>query len=194
MPMRTGRVNRGPAAAAGNRRAILAAARRLFAERGYHVPLSAIAQEAGTGQGVLYRHFPTRLDLARAVFETHLEELTAVAHDDAPDTFVRLWSRLLDLVVEESAFVEMVVDARRSMPDYDGGHRLRVLVEETLPRAQRAGLVAPALTTADVLLAVRMAYGIVATSEGGEDVRALVDGVLPSPPPERRRSRRGQAQ
>ncbi len=179
MPMSNGRVNRGPAAAAGNRRAILAAARRLFAERGYHVPLSAIAQEAGTGQGVLYRHFPTRLDLALAVFETHFEELTAIAGHDAPDAFVRLWSRLLDLVVEESAFVEMIVDARRSLPDYDGGPRLRDLVEQTLPRAQAAGLVPRTLGTTDVLLAVRMAYGVVATSVGSEDVRATVDRVLP---------------
>lgn len=178
MPTRPSRVNRGPAAAAGNRRKILAAARRLFAERGYHVPLHAVAKEAGIGQGVLYRHFPTRLDLAVAVFETHFVELTELAHDDAPDAFGRFWSRLLDLVVEESAFVEMFVDARRSLPDYDGGRRLRGLVETSLPRAQHAGLVAARVTTEDVLLAVRMAYGVVATTEGDEDVRAVVDGVL----------------
>ena len=182
MPRPTGRVNRGPAAAAGNRRAILAAARRLFAAHGYNVPLHTIAQEAGTGQGTLYRHFPTRLDLALAVFETHFAELTAIAQDAAPDAFVRLWSHLLDLVVEESAFIEMFVDARRSMPDYDGAHRLRVLVEETLPRAQEAGLVAAGVTTADVLLAVRMAYGIVVTTDSDEDVRAVVAGVLPLDP------------
>lgn len=178
MPTTHGKVNRGPAAAAGNRLAILTAARRLFAERGYHVPLHTVAKEAGIGQGVLYRHFPTRLDLALAVFETRFTELTALADDDADDSFVRLWSRLLDLVVEESAFVEMIVDARRSLPDYDGGRRLRALVDATLPRAQAAGRVAPHLGTADVLLAVRMAYGIVATSEGDEDVRTVVDAVL----------------
>jgi len=178
MPTSNGRVNRGPAAAAGNRRAILTAARRLFAARGYNVPMSAIAQEAGTGQGVLYRHFPTRLDLALAVFENHFDELTTIAQDDSPEAFGRLWSRLLDLVVEESAFIEMFMDARRSMPDYDGGHRLRVLVETTLPRAHEAGLVAERVSTADVLLAVRMAYGIVVTSEGDEDVRAVVATVL----------------
>ena len=178
MPTAGGRVNRGPAAAAENRRAILAAARRLFTARGYDVPLHAIAREAGIGQGVLYRHFPTRLDLALTVFEAHFEELTDLARCDAPDAFVRLWSRLLDLVVEESAFVEMFVDARRSMPDYDGGERLRDLVEATLPRARQAGLVGSHLTTADVLLAVRMAHGVVVTSVGDEDVRAVVDGVL----------------
>src|SRR5690606_39484170 len=61
--------NRGPAAAAENRAALLAAARRLFAERGYHAPLSAIAREAGVGQGSLYRHFPQRELIAAAILE-----------------------------------------------------------------------------------------------------------------------------
>ena len=67
--------NRGPAAAAGNRRALLRAARDLFAQKGYNVPLSAIARAAGVGQAVLYRHFPRRLDLAFAVFEENFADL-----------------------------------------------------------------------------------------------------------------------
>lgn len=39
--------NRGPAAAAKNRAAILDAARRLFGADGYHIPFSAIARAAG---------------------------------------------------------------------------------------------------------------------------------------------------
>ncbi|WP_256463882.1 TetR/AcrR family transcriptional regulator [Georgenia sp. TF02-10] len=179
MPLRASRVNRGPAAAAENRRAILAAARRLFAARGYRVPLQAIAKEAGVGQGVLYRHFPRRLDLALEVFEIHFAELEEIAADPAPDAFLRLWSRLLALVVEESTFVEMFVEARQSTRDYDGVGRLRALIESTLPRARQAGLLPRALTTEDVLLGVRMAYGVAATAVDGEDVAALVRRVLP---------------
>ena len=61
--------NRGPAAAAENRAAILGAARRLLAEQGYDIPLSLIAREAGVSQGVMYRHFRSRLELALEVFE-----------------------------------------------------------------------------------------------------------------------------
>ena len=75
MPAHHRRINRGPAAAAENRRAVLAAARELFAERGYEVPMQAIAKRAGVGQGVLYRHFPKRLDLALAVFEENFVRL-----------------------------------------------------------------------------------------------------------------------
>lgn len=178
MPPSTSRVNRGPAAAAENRRALLGAARALFADHGYRVPLSAIANAAGVGQGVLYRHFPTRLDLALAVFEANFVELEALAADPGPDAFPRLWARVLDLTVESSAFVEMVVDARRSLPDYDGRDRLRRYVEVTLARSQAAGVVNAALTVDDVLLAWRMAFGVVVTATDPAGLRPLVDRAL----------------
>lgn len=166
--------NRGPAAAAGNRRAILAAARRLFASRGYQVPLSAIARDAGVGQGVLYRHFSTRLDLAFAVFDENFADLEDIAAEPDAGAFGRLWNRLLEHTIEHVAFVEMVLDARQSLPDYDGEARLRRLVTQALKRAQEAGLVAPEVTADDVLLAQRMAYGVVTTAGDGEPVEDAV--------------------
>ncbi|GAA4753510.1 TetR/AcrR family transcriptional regulator [Modestobacter marinus] len=184
MVIRAGAVNRGPAAAGDNRRAILAAARRVMAERGYRVPLSTIVREAGVSQGVLYRHFPTRLDLALAVFEDNFTELAAVAADPGPDAFPRLWARLVELTVESSAFVEMVLDARQELPGYRGNARLLELVEATLPRAQEAGSVAAGLTPADVLLAWRMVFGVVVTAADPGDIApavARVRALLPLP-------------
>jgi AcrR family transcriptional regulator len=172
------RVNRGPAAAAENRAAILAAARRLFADRGYGVPLSAVAQAAGVGQGVLYRHFPTRLQLAFAVFDEHFTEFDAIAAEPGPEAFGRLWERVLDLTVTDSAFLEMLIHARRTMPDYDGRDRIHALLGATLARAQDAGTVDAALTVEDVMLAWRMAFGVVVTASDTTDLRALVDRAL----------------
>ena len=174
----SGRVNRGPAAAIDNRRALLTAARRVFAERGYRVPLSTIAREAGVGQAVLYRHFPTRHDLAFAVFEDNLVDLEAIVADPDPGAFGRLWSRLIELTIQVSAFVEMMVDARGDLPDYRGGERLRELVETALPRAQQAGLTDPTLTVDDVLLAWRMTFGVVVTATERSEVRAAVDRAV----------------
>ncbi|MGO1628191.1 helix-turn-helix domain-containing protein, partial [Microbacterium sp.] len=67
------RKNRGPAAAAENRRALIAAARAVFADGGFAVPFSAIARRAGVGQGSLYRHFPTKIALAAAVFDDDID-------------------------------------------------------------------------------------------------------------------------
>ncbi|GAA2688007.1 TetR/AcrR family transcriptional regulator [Actinoplanes palleronii] len=178
MPSSGGRVNRGPAAASENRQAILDAARRLFTERGYHVPLSAIAKDAEVGQGVLYRHFPTRLDLAFAVFEENFAQLEVIAADPDAGAFGRLWERMVHLTVESAAFVEMVVDARRSTTEYTGGERLHALVGATLPRAQAAGLVPAGVTVDDVLLAHRMVYGVIATVVAPADLAPAVERAL----------------
>lgn len=178
MPDDPRRANRGPAAAAANRTAILDSARRLFAERGYQVALSAIAREARVGQGVLYRHFPSRLELGLAVLEDNLVELADIAAQPGPETFHRLWARLVELTVETAAFVEMAVDARRQLPGYTGFQRLQSLIATTLPRAREAGLVGQAVTVSDVLLAHRMIYGVVVTTPDPADVQTAVDEAL----------------
>ena len=156
--------NRGPAAAAGNRRALLDAARRLFAERGYHVPLSAIARDAGVGQGSLYRHFPTRLDLALAIFEENFTELEALAASEtAADGFLRLWRRLLELVLTSTAFIELVVDRRHELDGSPYAERLRAILSPSLERARTAGVVDAGLTVDDLGLVLRMVYGVVVT-------------------------------
>ena len=174
MPSTTGVGNRGPAAAAENHTAILDAARRLFAERGFHVPLSAIAREAGVGQGVLYRHFPTRLDLAFAVFDENLDELEAIAADSGPDCLLRLWRRLVEQSLESSAFVELVVEARRQVTSWPGADRLRALFVAPLARAQAAGVTDAALTLDDLLLAQRMVHGVIVTEPEPARVMAAV--------------------
>lgn len=171
MPTSGGRNNRGPAAAADNRLALLAAARRVFAVRGYRAPLSAIAREAGVGQAVLYRHFPTRLDLAFATFEVHFVELEALAADPGAETFGLLLSRLVELTVDESAFIELVVDARRHLPERDLDGRIRRLIDRTLPVARSAGAVRADITTSDVLLLTRMLFGVVVLTTDPDDAR-----------------------
>ncbi|NTW42167.1 MAG: TetR/AcrR family transcriptional regulator, partial [Cellulomonadaceae bacterium] len=84
----------------------------------------------------------------------------------------------VDLTIEASAFVEMVVDARRTLARPDDLGRLRALVDTTLPRAQAAGLADPGLTTTDVLIAQRMVFGVVVTAGPHDDVRGAVDRAL----------------
>lgn len=175
------RVNRGPAAAGENRAAILAAARRLFAERGYGVPLSAIAVAAGVGQGVLYRHFPSRLELALAVFDEHFPRYAAIAAEPGPDAFVALWRRVVDNLIEGAVFVDMAIDAHRMSSEYDGLRRLLALMADPLARAAAAGRVAPDITVDEVVLAIRMAYGLVrtATEPDARDLRRTILGAFP---------------
>jgi AcrR family transcriptional regulator len=62
-----------------NREQIINAARRLFVERGADVPMDEIAREAGVGVGTLYRRFPDREELIRAVSVENFRQLRADA-------------------------------------------------------------------------------------------------------------------
>jgi len=60
------------------RGALVAAARRLFAERGYAaVGTEEIVREAGVTRGALYHHFDGKRDLMRAVYEQLEQDLSA---------------------------------------------------------------------------------------------------------------------
>ncbi|HEX4287673.1 MAG TPA: helix-turn-helix domain-containing protein, partial [Trebonia sp.] len=55
--------------AARNVDALLEAAKSVFATSGVDAPAKEIADLAGVGVGTLYRHFPQRSDLVKAVFQ-----------------------------------------------------------------------------------------------------------------------------
>jgi AcrR family transcriptional regulator len=66
-----------PERRAATRAALIAAARALFAERGYAaVGTEEIVRRAGVTRGALYHHFPAKPDLFRAVYERVEQELT----------------------------------------------------------------------------------------------------------------------
>ena len=59
--------------AARNRARVLETAYETFAAEGLSVPIDEIARRAGVGAGTVYRHFPTKEDLFRAVVESRLQ-------------------------------------------------------------------------------------------------------------------------
>ena len=63
--------------AARNRTRVLDAARTAFAEAGLDVGVEEIARRAGVGKGTLYRRFPTKEALVRAIFDDILDEVEA---------------------------------------------------------------------------------------------------------------------
>src|SRR5262245_63674964 len=60
--------------AARNRRRVLAAAERLFAQPGA-ITMEDIAREAGVGRATLYRRFPDPASIAVALLDKHEREL-----------------------------------------------------------------------------------------------------------------------
>jgi AcrR family transcriptional regulator len=57
---------------------LLGAARDVFAAQGYHAAaMDDIAERAGVSKPVLYQHFPSKLELYRALLSTYTDELVA---------------------------------------------------------------------------------------------------------------------
>ena len=80
----------GPAAAAENIRpkradaqrkmsSLLQAALEVFAKSGVDAPVREIAEKAGVGLGTVYRHFPQRSDLIKAVFQSRVDACAEAA-------------------------------------------------------------------------------------------------------------------
>lgn len=100
--------------AARSRAAILDAARGLVAEPG-ELRLSAVARRAGVGQGTLYRHFATRDDLLRALYDDEIDELVAHAgrllERHPPDVALERWFAQLASYARVKLGVMAVVEA-----------------------------------------------------------------------------------
>jgi len=177
------RANRGPGAASENRAALIAAARAIFADQGIDAPLSAVAREAGVGQGSLYRHFPTRNSLAVAVFQQNVDELETLAAREGT-TLGDTLRVITEQAIVSTAFFEMI---RAERPDAeDEALRLRVttILDAQLPLARRDGAVPAGITTDDILLAVAMLSGALAKAPRADrpQVAVRVWSLLPFGP------------
>ena len=74
---------------------LLEAAKGVFATSGVDAPAKEIADLAGVGVGTLYRHFPQRSDLVKAVVQREIDACAdaaaALAASHEPGTALSLW-------------------------------------------------------------------------------------------------------
>ena len=64
-----------------NREAVIAAAKRLFADQGLDAQMPDVAKAAKVGVGTVYRHFPTKDDLIAALVAERFERLAQKARE-----------------------------------------------------------------------------------------------------------------
>lgn len=134
---------RTAAEAARTRDEVLAAARQLFTERGYHhVSVPEIAKAAGVTHGALYHHFTNKQALFRAVFEQVEHELNdavivaALAEPTAWGSFVAGTRRVLDAMGDPTYSQVALTDA----PSVFGWHEWRTVDSSIGMQTLRAGL------------------------------------------------------
>lgn len=85
-----------------NRQRILEAGHEVFGERGLRATLDEVAERAGVGVGTVYRRFPDRETLVRALYEDRVEELVEIAKrgEQNPDP----WEGLVGVLREGAEF------------------------------------------------------------------------------------------
>src|SRR5438270_7912010 len=64
-----------------NHEAVIAAAKKLFADQGLDAQMPDVARVAGVGVGTVYRHFPTKDDLVAALVAERFERLAQKARE-----------------------------------------------------------------------------------------------------------------
>ena len=187
-----------------NRRRILDAAREVFASRGIGVGFDTIAREAGVGVGTLYRRFPAKEDLLRAIVEDRVEQLgerfTEIAAIDDPwDSFAAAAEEFARAIARDRAFFEVVQQPEPGAAMAARDQALKAL-RPILKRAQQAGVVRDDLVIEDVpalcAVAARLPSWRLETQPElwRRYLGVVLDGVrpaaatkLPHPPPKRRR-------
>jgi AcrR family transcriptional regulator len=140
---------------------LLEAAKAVFGTSGVDAPAKEIADLAGVGVGTLYRHFPQRSDLVKAVFQREVDACAAAAPALAaahePTTALAKW---LDRYAEFLATKRGLATALHSgdpafdaLPDYFM-QRLGPALGSLLEAAAAAGEIRADIAPKDLLHAV----------------------------------------
>lgn len=192
-----------------NRDLIVSAAAQLFAERGLTVPLEDVARAAGVGVATLYRRFPTRSELAIAVFERNMSSYIdvvekALANSEPWDSFRNL---AFDLCALQASDPGMRAILTTEFPPSSlierQANQMVEKVGEVMTRAQADGALRPDVVVGDVVVMLLANAGVVeATREHAPDAwrrfaAMMVDSMRvgshrelpdPTPPQQLRRS------
>ena len=175
-----------------NRAKIVEAARAAFGERGLATQMEDVARSAGVGVGTVYRHFPTKDLLVRALIVDKMERLAARAKEALDDPQADPWEAFSSVLwhgaqtqLKDRALAQVLA----SMPQ---GTWREAAEEETqlgdrmaalLRRAQQAGVVRPDVRPDDIPLVMCGLGAVVQNGRSWERYMQLVlDGFRATGP------------
>ena len=144
--------------AARNRARVLEVAYQTFAADGLSVPIDEIARRAGVGAGTVYRHFPTKEALFRAVIADRMRRIIdegyALIESEQPGQalFTFLRSMVLQWGAADRGLVEALaglgIDVNKAAPEAE--EDFLGLLADLLSAAQKAGSARLDLTVPEV--------------------------------------------
>jgi AcrR family transcriptional regulator len=151
---------------------IVAAAYAAFAESGLDTPIEEIARRAGVGPATVYRHFPNKETLLRAIVDARLAELepliaSAVAAEDPWEGLLGAMHALLDIQARNMPFLRVLAEAG-ALPHLKGELADRVFAPlyDLFARTQRAGKLRSDLAPTEIHALIRM---VAASAAPGEE-------------------------
>ena len=141
--------------------ALIEAARTVFATSGVDAPAKEITDLAGVGVGTLYRHFPQRSDLVKAVVESGIDAVAdagpALSAGHEPAEALSEWiHRFTDLILTKRGLASALHSgdpAFQGLPDYFL-QRLGPTLAALLDAAVAAGAVRDDISAEDLLHAI----------------------------------------
>jgi AcrR family transcriptional regulator len=148
------------AEALNNDRAVVDAARRVFAVHGPDAPVSAVAAEAGVGIGSLYRRYPSKEALLVYVCLESMRQQEAAAQrglevDDPWDGLCRFVHECVSF--RAGVFGATVAGALESTDELRrAAKKANDQVTLLMARAQDAGALRPGVTAIDLLLLIEL--------------------------------------
>src|SRR5262245_5198442 len=122
-----------------NQRRILAAAEDVFAERGPQASTEEVARRAGVAIGTVFRHFPTKAELLRALMKRLLQQLTdtaddLVAHGDPATALLEFCTRLVERTTANRSVVSLLAAEGIEVPITGALGSLTDVVQRLLER------------------------------------------------------------
>jgi AcrR family transcriptional regulator len=139
-----------------NRARILEAAAAVFAEKGRSASTAEIANRAGVAVGTVFRHFPTKDELIRALLKDLLTSLTARARsllqDSEPGTALfTFFTWTVERAAAQKAIVDLLAEAGVEVRAAQPVQSLAGAVHPLLDAARRAGTVRAEVQLDEVL-------------------------------------------
>ncbi len=169
--------------AARNRAKIVAAAKEAFAERGLETQMEDVAKRACVGVGTLYRHFPTKDALVRALIVDKMERMADVAkaaleQEDADpwQAFAGVLWKGAEQQQRDLALTQVVASQPQSVfQEVLEDTKLASHMADLLGRAQRAGVVRKDVRADDIPLVM---CGCAAVVQNGRDWERYLTFIL----------------
>jgi AcrR family transcriptional regulator len=168
-----------------NRERILEIAKQAFTRSGADTSLDDIAKRAGVGPGTLYRHFPTREELLKAVYRNELENLATAGEKFAetmpPVEALRAW---LLLFVDAVAAKQIIAPALNTLV---GDHKkvfeasyaqVHEAIRRLVKRAVKSGDIRKDLDPSDLLRVLVGVANVASSPDWQQSARRLVDILI----------------